>query len=719
MKPIWNHFRLPILFGGFYLFLSSILRVVLMAKFVSWKGLTPYYAVVVLFTGLRFDLFISLCLSIPYFFVATLCSGRRKPPWILRWSVYGTLFPAIYFLIFLCPLEYFFFEEFESRLNYIAFEYLIYPTEVFTNIWQSYPVVPVCLAVLIMTVLVFWFFRRSFLASCRVPLSLASRLGVLTAMILLTALFGKTLQLEDIEKTPNRVANETASNGIYSFFSYAATARFDYPSFYLTIPKEEAVRRVRSLIAAPDTAYVSNSGNPIDRWVKTGRPRHDYNVVMIVDESFGSTFIGRLGGTGNLTPHFQALTKDGILFDHWHPTGNRTARALEAALASIPPIPTEAILKRDHSNRVYTLARLLKKRGYINTFVYGGRGIFDGMRSFALKNGYDRFIEQKDFANPSFVTAWGVADEDIFRKAVEVCDSIAESGRPFFTTILTVSNHKPFTYPDGRIPEPSADRLQNHAVKYADWALGMFFAKMKKRDYYSRTLFVFFGDHGARVYGSQAFPLRSYRVPFLMLLPGKEGAGTVRSVIGSHMDIAPTIMGVLGGTYRSTFFGNDMLSISQDSGFAPMQHNHDLILLRADNHVGMVSARKRYRTFRYDTQTYILDPLPHPDSDLVRTTAALFQLADHLYYTDALFPGGNAGKTSHAASYTENGNGLLMEKVREIMDRLAISLFHGQTGLSPRQNLVSSRARKNPVEKSKLLIESRRWWIRLSRGNEK
>lgn len=163
----------------------------------------------------------------------------------------------------------------------------------------------------------------------------------------------------------------------------------------------------------------------------TGRPRNVYNVVLILEESLGSDFVGVLGDTRGLTPNMDRLTSDALLFDHFYATGNRTARALEATLTGLPPIPTESILKRDHSQNVQCLARTLADRGYATTFLYGGRGLFDGMRFFMLANGFQRFIEQKDFENPEFTNAWGVSDEAILDRALLECDQSFSEGKPF------------------------------------------------------------------------------------------------------------------------------------------------------------------------------------------------------------------------------------------------------------------------------------------------
>ncbi|MGH7971931.1 MAG: LTA synthase family protein, partial [Limisphaerales bacterium] len=124
-----------------------------------------------------------------------------------------------------------------------------------------------------------------------------------------------------------------------------------------------------------------------------------------------------------------------MLFTNIYASGNRTVRGMEGVLSSFPPLPGDSIVKRNLSDNVETIARLLKRDGYATLFTYGGRGVFDDMRSFALRNGYDRFVEEKDFDHITFSTIWGVCDEDLYDRSLQEMRALAQTGRQFFTTI--------------------------------------------------------------------------------------------------------------------------------------------------------------------------------------------------------------------------------------------------------------------------------------------
>lgn len=153
-------------------------------------------------------------------------------------------------------------------------------------------------------------------------------------------------------------------------------------------------------------------------------------------------------------------------------------------------------------------------------------------------------IEEDEFPDGAFRTAWGVADEHLFDRAIAELDSLDATGRPSFTLVLTVSNHRPYTYPPGRIPQDPASKRRSHAVHYADWALGRFMAEAQRHRFYHHTLFVLMGDHGARVYGAAEIPLHSYEVPILLVAPGVVPAGVRVAILTSSLDLPPTVLGL-------------------------------------------------------------------------------------------------------------------------------------------------------------------------------
>ncbi|QDV48391.1 LTA synthase family protein [Gimesia fumaroli] len=613
-----------------------LLRTIMVVTYANFDKLSFGDSLSLFSVGLQFDVLVALCFVVPQLFHITIFSNRRVRGKTSRLLLDGAWIIAFLFLPFICIAEFIFFDEFQSRLNYIAFEYIVYPTEVCCNIWESYPLIDLIAIVGACGGSLWFLLRKNFHKRIATPMPWKRRYGFLVSCLTGIMILWSTIGADSRQISRDRVANECTWNGLYSFVYYAWTCRFDFKENYVTIESSEVDQRLRQQIVGDHDELNKGSNNPVDRIVDTGRPQQDYNVVLILEESLGSDFIGVLGDNRKLTPYFDELTRKGVLFDNFYATGNRTARALEAVLTSMPPIPTESILKRDHSNRVFTLANVLAKRGYERLFMTGGRGLFDGVRSFMKSNGFNRFIEQSDFQNPIFANAWGVSDEDLFRKSLGELDNMHSAGRPFFATILTVSNHRPYTYPEGRIPEKGQSR--ENAVKYADWALGYFFREAQSHDFYRNTIFIVMGDHGARVSGSQLFPMSSYRVPVLMIQPEGKGKGTRCSTLACSLDIAPTIMGRLGSDYRSVFFGYDALLKDPKKGRAVMQHNHDVALLDSKNHMVVLGFGKSVESFKLDRASHQLDQQVAPNLEMQHNATSYFQAAFELYYSDRWFP---------------------------------------------------------------------------------
>lgn len=532
--------------------------------------------------------------------------------------------------VFLLFVEYFFFDEFKSRFNTVAVDYLMYPHEVFINIRDSYPIWWI-LAIAVIGGLLSFFIARRFSTYTFNPVSPKMRATTLIVWLAIASVLAGTVSFDEAKFSTERTLNEVSNNGAISFLTAAATHNLDYTAYYKTMDKNEAFARTRKLLQQDGTEFVPDQ-NSLRKHVAGDASRPKLNVVIFLEESLGSEFWGSLGRKGtSLTPELDKLTTEGLLFDNIYANGNRTVRGMEGVLSSFPPLPGDSIVKRDHSENVETIARVLKRDGYDTMFLYGGRGLFDGMRAFTTRNGFDRFIEQKDFAKPTFTTIWGVCNEDLYNRTLEEARAATKTGRPFLATVLSVSNHKPYLYPAGRIAEDPSVQSRDHAVKYTDWALGKFFESAKKEPFWTNTIFVVVADHGARVYGSQTIPIHSYEIPLLFLGPAAIKQSARNSVLGSQIDLAPTILGMLGRPYHSMFFGRDLLKPHNE--FVVLNHNRDIGLYR-DRHLVVLNLQKGVEYFHGDPKTTEMLPSVAPDDgdrELEKDTIGLFQTADELY----------------------------------------------------------------------------------------
>ena len=611
----------------------TLLRVVLYAQFHPAVPVGADVARAFL-TGFQRDLLALLLTTVPLLFWFWILPERRFNTRWHRVLLTLTLFLFWFVQVFLYSTEYYFFEEFKSRFNTVAVDYLIYPHEVFVNIWESYPVtliVGVCASVAGAWT---WGARRLFRTMWMQPVRARWRFAWLAGALVLAIGLGQTMPFKGVRFSRERVMNELANNGSISFFAAALTRNLDYAAFYKTLQIEESYARVRKWLAEPGVEFVSAT-NSIQRRIPGDASRPRLNVVLLMEESLGSEFFGSLGRKRpTLTPEMDKLAaEEGMLFTNVYATGNRTVRGFEGILSSFPPLPGDSIVKRDQSENVETIARVLKRDGYQTLFLYGGRAFFDNLGPFTSRNGYDRVVEQKHFAKPTFTTAWGVCDEDLFMRGIEELRSLNQSGKPFLATFMSVSNHKPYTYPKGRIPEDPAKQKRSHAVKYSDYALGQFFKAAKKEAFWTNTIFVMVADHGARVYGSQTIPMQSYEVPLLIAGPAVVQAPSRQGMLGCLTDVTPTVLGLLGRPYESMFFGRDLLKQPGGPARVLINHNRD-IGLYAQERMIVLSLMQTVEYYRGDPKAVELErfdgggPL---ETELEKDAAAFFQVADDLY----------------------------------------------------------------------------------------
>lgn len=562
--------------------------------------------------------------------------------------------------VFLVISEWFFFDEFDSRFNTVAIDYLIYPHEVFTNLRESYPLPLIISTCLLGGGGIAWLgFSKCPPAWEKHTFAAKAKFIGLYALTCLLA--HQSIFSSETAFSRQRVVNQLADNGWASAAYAAWTRNLDYKAFYRTMDRRKAFLRARSVLAEPGTAFPHPeppalpaepmSPEAENAWLEAARDslvrevagdpaKPKRNLCIIAEESFGSEFWGCLGRNVDgkahtLTPRMDALAaQEGLLFTQILADGNRTIRGLEAIFSSIPPLPGDSILARDKSDNVETIARVLKRDGYSTEFLYAGRGTFDFISNYVTHNGWDRLIEESDFENPVFRTAWGVSDEDLLQRGIEEMRALHATGKPFLTSFLTVSNHRPFTYPAGRIPEDPNAHNREHAVKYADWALGDFFDRARKEPFWNDTIFVVIADHGARVYGRQTIPLKSYQIPWLVVAPGLIDAPRRDDSPGCQLDVIPTLLGLIGRPYRSLFFGHDLL---KEGGGARdrslLNHNRSIAVYHHQREI-VLGLNQTVEYWYGDAGSVFMKRIEDADDEFTNIRddgVALFEVADDLY----------------------------------------------------------------------------------------
>lgn len=462
--------------------------------------------------------------------------------------------------------EWFFWNEFSTRFNFIAVDYLLYTKEVLGNIRESYPMHLVYGSVIFFALIVFLIFRKllkkvDYQAHNE---TFAHRLKV-GAIILLFPV-SSFFVFENLFRkiSDNQMVNELSYNGLYQLIHAYRHNELDYYSFYKTLD-DKKVWGVMAKKLISDKVEIKNDKSPVPfvRHVKEEGGEKHYNVMFVAVESLAASFMKEFGNNQNITPYLDELTKKSMFFSNIYATGNRTIRGMEALTLSIPPTPGYSIVKRPNNDNLFSIGKVFKDRGYDTKFIYGGYGYFDNMNAFFGGNNFD-VVDRTNFTKEEYHMAniWGVDDESLFTKAIKEADKSFAAKKPFFSFVMTTSNHRPFTYPEGRIDIPSHTSREG-AVKYTDYSINKFLKDSESKPWFHNTIFVIVADHGVGGRGATEIPMELYHIPFFIYSPLHVKAQRVER-LASQIDVAPTLLSVLNFSYDSKFFGKNILKMNPE-----------------------------------------------------------------------------------------------------------------------------------------------------------
>jgi phosphoglycerol transferase MdoB-like AlkP superfamily enzyme len=555
-----NFLTYPVAIGILLILISSITRIALTVKSSESADYNALYASGIFAIGLFYDVINALYFILPAMLIEWLTPGRIAKKRGFRLFLNGLLFILIFLLLLDAVSEWIFWEEFESRFNFIAVDYLVYTQEVLGNIRQSYPVALIMGTLLLLTLLLTWALVHavSRLASPMLRFRKRSKVFGIYLGILLAAYAFVDNRIRKFSN--NNYVNELAGNGMYELFAAYRNNELDYNQFYQTLNDRKAFSDIRSLVRTRESHFVDKNPFSIRRDIVNAGPELRKNVVMISVESLSADFLGSFGNTQGITPFLDSLAGKSILFTNLYATGTRTVRGLEALSICTPPTPGQSIVRRPRNEDLFSMGTVFKQKGYETRFIYGGYGYFDNMGYFFGHNDY-RVVDRKALSKKEidYENIWGVADENLFELAMREIEKGTKSGKPIFAHIMTTSNHRPYTYPEGRIDIPSHTGREG-AVKYTDYAIGQFIKNASRKPWFKNTLFVIVADHCASSAGKADLPVNRYKIPLLIYAPELIRPGVMPRLM-SQIDLGPTILGLLHFSYRSQFFGYDIFQL--------------------------------------------------------------------------------------------------------------------------------------------------------------
>jgi phosphoglycerol transferase MdoB-like AlkP superfamily enzyme len=406
-----------------------------------------------------------------------------------------------------------------------------------------------------------------------------------------------------------------------------------YDDFYATEDPPVAFGRVREMLRADNVEFADKDPGALStrRKITGDGPEKHANVLYVVVESLSAEYLGIFGNKDGLSPNLDKLAGECLFFRNLRATGTRIDRGIEAVALSLPPTPGQSVIKRDENAHLFSIGPLFRGRGYETKFIYGGYAMFDRMDSFFAGNGFE-VIDRNNFAKDeiTFSTVWGHCDEDLFRRVLTECDKTVATGKPFCTVALTTSNHRPFMFPN-KIDIPSG-KGRSGGVKYTDYAIGDFLARIREKPWFDDTVIAIVADHCGSSAGRTAVQADRYHIPLFIYAPKLVKPAVVERLC-SQMDITPTLLGLLGWTYESEFFGIDLLKPGPGPERA-FVGNYDKVGLLMGGKLTLLTVGRNSLTFQVRADGW--QTQCHTDPELLKDTigyyeAASYLLKNHLY----------------------------------------------------------------------------------------
>ncbi|HXI00792.1 MAG TPA: sulfatase-like hydrolase/transferase [Sphingobacteriaceae bacterium] len=550
-------------FVCFWLIFFFIDRSIFLIFFSDKLAVSPHEVVSTYVNGLRLDFSTAVYISaIPLliYIVLWLFPRLKLSTSVPRAYVYITI--SLITLISVINLN--IYREWGSKVNYRAFQLAFSsPNEAFASAASS----PLFLSVLIAVLMIFigiWLSKR--IIQFTLPdVMMTLWVKVLSALLFITMaglIIRGGWQLAPINPSMayfsnkpilNHAAVNTHWNLLHDWLKKSAG---DNP--YKYFPQHKANALVHQLYAG--------KGEKSIFLLTTQRP----NVVLIILESFTADIIESLGGEKGITPGIDKLVRSGVLFTNIYASGDRTDKGLTAILSGFPSQAIRSIVKENNKHeKLPAIAADLQQTGYYTSFFYGGESEFSNMKSYILSHGFDNLVDQNSFKAADKNSKWGTHDHIVFKRQLT---DLSKHQQPFFSTLLTLSNHEPFELPGNpHYPGPAVENKFRSTAFYTDSVLHNYIEKAKQTPWYNNTLFIIVADHGHRLPGNkyESFNPGRYRIPLIFFgnVIKEEFRGKKLNKIGSQTDIATTLLSQLNISSEKYKWGQNLLNTSKEFAF--------------------------------------------------------------------------------------------------------------------------------------------------------
>lgn len=491
-------------------------------------------------------------------------------------NYYNLTISALIALIITVDLEVF--KSWGFRLDSTPLHYLNHPTEAAAST-ASAPVL-LLLGVWVILSVFFYFSLRKVTNYTIADFSWGPQFSLPPIFIILTGILiipiRGGLQLAPMNESSvyyssDNFANQLAINPAWNFFSSVFnTSILDQNPFEFIDEKE-----AEKIVTVLSTKYTDTKPELI--------ADSSTNVIILIWESFTAKVVRPLGGLPGITPQFELLAREGILFSNLYASGDRSDKGLVSILSGYPAQPITSIIKLPTKTaHLPSLPHEFKSKGYSTSFYYGGETEFANIKSYLLQDRFEEIIDKSSFAKKDMNSKWGAHDHVVLNRLLEDLD---QKKSPFFTTLFTLSSHEPFEVPvKTEIHGDDNESLFLNSLHYTDASIGDFIKKAKTKPWWDNTIVIIIADHGHPMPNTASGKASQFHIPMLWLGGALKKKGIVYEAVGSQVDLAATLLEQFGFTSETFKWSQDLFNPKR-TPFAFYSFNNGFGFMKTDGYL--------------------------------------------------------------------------------------------------------------------------------------
>lgn len=511
------------------------------------------------FNGLRFDIVICGYIMLLPATVLTILENFQKQIYLAERLIYywiATLF-VLSFAVCMADIPYFL--QFNERFSIGAFMWMDSPGFVLQFIFRE-PTHYLFMLLFILSSCIFIKSLKNIFSSkrsLRIPIFLNIILSILVLGSIFLGIRGRIQRKSPIRISTayfgtNPFLNKLGLNPNFTLIKSYLESLNDHNKTLSLMEKDKAIALVQKYLNIDKPEFDS----PVARRITPDTiATEKYNVVLIMMEGMSAANMAYFGNTNNLTPFLDSLAHRSIFFTNIYTAGKHTFNGIFSTLHSFPA------LYRQHTMKNLTpyngMSESLYRLGYSTTFFVNHDDTFDSMGGFLRSNYFQKVYSQQDYPLSEVKNNLGVPDDFMFRYSLPIIEELSQKDSPFFVSYMTASNHSPYYLPP--YYEATAKKDQKKMIQYADWSLKLFFNKASEHSWFKNTIFVLIADHGRAYDVTYDVPLNYFHTPLIIYAPHIFSKPRVEKMIGSQIDVYPTIMGLLNLPYINNSMGIDLL----------------------------------------------------------------------------------------------------------------------------------------------------------------